>query len=341
MAIQATDIQFYLPATVSDASSNGGRMSANALPAGMGNLFPYVPQAERLAGSTKYRKLFAKVAPASNQRMVNAKVFLNAPTPGDDRVLIFPGVQTDTQNALTGAERLYGAGTLDVTISAGATTLAVNCEAADQIFRNGDLIRICDQTSISDANGHEEFLRVASTSGVSWNGSKATLTLSAGVSTAYGYAGGTARVSSVIEVGYVIGSWDNWGGSTVAGTYAGNAPATPPTSVVPTVDSIGGVEQVWTLVFTSPTTFACTGDTLGAVGSGSTGNDFSPANAIFSRPYFSLPSAGWGGTWATGDVLTFRTHPSSVPVWTKRIVPAGANSLSNNYFDLMISGESA
>ncbi|OSM07652.1 hypothetical protein MAIT1_04587 [Magnetofaba australis IT-1] len=319
-------------------------MSANEIPDGVkNNVWPDVPQGERLAGSTKFRKVFFKVANDDDIRLINPRLFVETPTPGDDRVLIFPGTQTDAQGDLTGSERQYGSGWLDANVSIGATSIAVNVEsAADAIFADGDLIRISDKDGVDDATGNVEFVRLAATGGVTWNGDKATLTFAAGQSLQSGYAATNTRVGSVIEAANVEAAWDNWSGSTVAGTYDGSAPTTPPSTTVPLMDSIGSIEQTWTITFSDANNFTCVGDTVGDVGGGSiVGGDFSPNNPDFDRPYFTLPSIGWGGTWANGETITFRTHPAAIPVWWKRIVPAGANSLSADKVVVAITGESA
>ena len=344
MPVQSTELKFYKAATVGDTSSNGGRMSANEIADGVkNNVWPDVPQGERLAGSTKYRKVFFKVANDDDTKLINPRLFVETPTPGDDRVLIFPGTQTDVQGDLTGTERQYGGGWLDVNVSIGATSIDVNVEAAaDAVFQNGDLIRISDKDGVDDASGNVEFLRLDATTGVTWNGDKATLTFESGQSLQSGYNAAGTRVSSVIEPADVESYWDNWSGSTVTGTYDGNAPTTPPTTNVPVTDSIGSIEQTWTISFTDANNFTCVGDTVGSVGGSSiVSGDFAPNNPSFDKPYFTLPSIGWGGTWASGETITFRTHPAAVPVWWKRIVPAGANSLSADKVVVAITGESA
>ncbi|MBF0310825.1 MAG: type II toxin-antitoxin system HicB family antitoxin [Magnetococcales bacterium] len=84
------------------------------------------------------------------------------------------------------------------------------------------------------------------------------------------------------------------------------------------VDHIAGIEQTWTITFTSATDFTCAGDTVGSVGTGSRNSAFAPTNPDHARPYFTLPATGWGGTWASGNILSFKTHPATIPIWEKR-----------------------
>ena len=143
MSITTAELKFYKSAAVNDTTSNGGVMSANAIADGVkNNVFPDVSQAERTAGITRYRKIFFKVASAENLALQNPRVFVEKHTPGEDRVLIFPGTQTDTQNDIA-TPNLYGAGQLKTDVSVGATSCVVITEnGADTTFRNGELGRI-------------------------------------------------------------------------------------------------------------------------------------------------------------------------------------------------------
>ena len=298
------------------------------------------PKAERTAGSVKYRKVFCKVANAANLALTTARIFVETPTPGDDTVVLISGTHTDTQAEADDYTRFYGAGTLDANVSAGAGTFAVNVESGNayagaNLFQNGDLVRISDKTSVDASGGTVEFVRLASSNAVSWNGNKATLTLASGVTLANAYVAATpTRIASVIEVASVVGTLASWAETSSAGTYN---EATYPV----TLDSIGGIEQTWTVTFSSGTAFGCSGNTVGSVGTGTKGTTFAPNNATFSTPYFTLLGAGWGGTWANGESLTFITHPAAHAVWQRRTVPAGASALSGDSVIVAISGETA
>ncbi|MBF0629545.1 MAG: hypothetical protein HQL89_00975 [Magnetococcales bacterium] len=340
MAITQPELVFYKPTAINNTGSNGGRMYTQAIAlAAMNNVWPNVSQAERAAGLVTWRKVFFKVDNASNLSLIGPKIWVSKPTPGDDRVLIFPGTQTDTQ-ATKIETRFYGCGFLDANVSAGAGSVDVNVEdPTDVIFQPGDLVCISNKTSVNDPSGTVQFVTVDT---VSWNGNKATLTFAIGEELLDGYttAQGTT-VASVHTPADIATSWEAWGGSTVAGTWNGTSPATPPTTIVPVLDNIGTIYQTWTLTFTDATNFTCTGDTVGGVAGGTIGSTFAPNNPAFSRPYFTLPVTGWGGTWAATEVLTFRTIPAAVPMWWKRIVPAGAASTAADEVVVSFSGASA
>ena len=139
----------------------------------------------------------------------------------------------------------------------------------------------------------------------------------------------------MLETADITTSFDSWAESSVSGTY--DETINPPTQ-----DHIGTIEQDWTITFTDATNFACIGSVVGSVGSGSIGGgDFTPNNSDFSKPYFTLADAGWAGTWANGDTVSFSSHPAAIAIWERRTIPAGADSLSGNGAVFALSGESA
>ncbi|MBF0212196.1 MAG: hypothetical protein HQM00_01385 [Magnetococcales bacterium] len=341
MAIQTSEIKWYQSQVVNDGNSNGGAMSANEIPDGVkNNVWPDVPQAERTAGSVKYRKTFIKIANDDDLALIDPRVFVETHTPGDDSVVLMAGTHTDTQAQASGYTRFYGAGDLDADLLSGDTLLTVTVENGNDasghaIFRDGDLIRISDKTSVEAIDGNAEFLRLAASNGVSWNGTLATLTLENGSTVGFNYLSTATKVASVLEGADIAASVSGWQESSAAGSY-------DETQSPVSGDHIGTVEQTWTLTFTNATQFTCAGNTLGNVGSGSIGATFAPNNPTFSKPYFTLAggSPPWGGTWSSGDTITWTTHPAAIAIWEKRVVPAGANSRSGNKVIVAISGES-
>jgi len=332
MSIVQGELKLYKSAVVNDTGSNGGRMSAvEAVDAVKNNVFPDLSVSERTAGLTRWRKLFVKVANAAGLALQNPKIIIETVTPGADHVEIAAGTFEDTQSGL-GTPRLYGGGQLNANVSATATSIDVLVEdAAAGLFADGDTIRISDRATV-DGAGNEEFMVIAA-SGVSYLGNVATLTLTSGL--ANGYTASATRVSSVYQPADIVGAVSNWV-ETAAGSGTYDEVGSPVA-----VDSIGGVSQAWTLTFSSGTAFSVVGDTLGNVGSGTTAGDFAPNNPDFTAPYFTLLAAGWAGTWASGDTITFRTDPAAAPIWLKQTVPAGTAALSSDSVIPAIIGESA
>lgn len=332
MSIIAGELVWRRAAESSDSGTNGGRMTATAIVSGVkNNLFPDVPQSERTAGSTKYRKAFIHVANDDDLALIAAKVFVTQPTPGDDHVVIFPGTQVNTQSGIGSPAQLYGAGKLSADATAGATSVAVLVEAwsTSPIFAAGMMVRVTNKATVDDVSGTEEYRTIA-VGGVAVSGNVITLTLTAGLT--FGYSATNSFVSSVMEIGDVKGTATtpvvSGGGSYNSGTY----PILP--------DSIGSIQQNWTLTFSSSSQFTVVGDTVGSLGTFNTTADAAPSNPAFTKPYFTLSRFGWTSP-QTGTTVTFTTTPAAIPVWYKRIVPAGAASLSGDKVIVAVDGESA
>lgn len=330
MPVEYEDLLLYKSATVNETGTNGGRMSnAEIVSGAIRNCFPTIGEAERSAGSTKYRKVFLKNANDDDIGLMEAKVYLDKYTPGDDRIVFFPANQTNTQADITGSEKDYGAGKLNANISAGAASLVVLVEhGATQPFDIGDKIRITDKADI-DASGNEEYVTVGSV-GVSGD----LVTLGFSPVTANGYAASNTRVMNVYEPGTDVAATtsDFLVTSGASGTYDEDYLF---------ADNIGSVEQDWTLTFTSPTAFTISGNTLGSQGSSNIGSGASPNNVALGKPFFVLQAAGFGGTFQAGDTIEFSTHPSAVAIWLKRVVPAGAAELTVNEAIIVLDGETA
>jgi hypothetical protein len=274
--------------------------------------------------------VFIHVVNDEGLALLAPKIYVAAPTKGDDRVTIFAGTYTNTQSGITGTEQQYGSGTLNTNVSQGATTCAVLVEGpADDIFKAGMTVRISDRQTV-DSIGNEQFLVLASDA--SYAGAVATLTFTTPLSYNFSTASPT-YVSSVYAPPDVQASIADFALVSAAGTFDSIAHPIQP-------NNVGSIEQLWTVTFTSSTSYTVTGDTVGSVGPGTVGTNFVPANPAFSKPYFVLPSAGFGGTFAAGNTLQFRTHPAAVPVWYRRVVPPGATSISANKVSVVVDGES-
>lgn len=331
MAIARADLEKVFKSTiVNDTVNNGGRMSAvESVDGASDNLFPPAGEAERTAGSTKYRKAFFKNSNDDDELLTNALLYMEKNTPGDDAVVMFLGTQEDVQNDIDGTEDLYGTGVLDSLVSAGANTIDVVVEdGAEIIFRDTEKIRISDKTGIDDLVGNEEIHTINGVPVV--NGDVVTITLAGTL--ANGYAAGS-QVSSFLEVGDVQGAF-----SSFVVTSAGDGTYDEVNNPI-LVDNIGGVRDTWTLTFQDATNFTISGANSGSVGSGTIGSNTSPNNGDFSRPYWTIFAAGFGGTFQAGDTIEFVTDPAAVGVWFRRVIPAGANPQSGNSFNVRFRGE--
>jgi len=159
----------------------------------------------------------------------------------------------------------------------------------------------------------------------SWAGNVATIKLKSGVANAY--AAADTNVGMCIEAGDIVANHSVPVVSSTAGTFdeAGN----------PIVDNNpAAVEDDWTITFTSGTAFTCSGANEGSAGTGAIGADFSPVNPNTGTAYFTISSLSWGGSWSSGDTLSFTTHPAAYPLWLKEIVPVNTPRELNNETDL-------
>ncbi len=251
-------------------------------------------------------------------------------TAADDWVTMFAGTQTDTQADIS-SPRIYGCASLKTDVSIGGGTLVVTVEdnSVSDMFVDGDTIRITDMVDPDSGTGNEEFHVINGTPSVADD--EVTITLTGTLAEAF-TTSSNSRVMSVYEPSDVECSVDNWvetGGFTYdEATY----------SVI--CDNIGTIEQTWTLTFSDDTNFTVSGNTVGSLASGVVGSDYSEDNTEFTKPYFTLLAAGWGGTPVNGNTLVFQTHPAAIPIWEERVIPPGATALSTNKTVLVVAGES-
>ena len=96
------------------------------------------------------------------------------------------------------------------------------------------------------------------------------------------------------------------------------------------LDNQGTVEDTWTLTFTDSSHFTCSGSLEGNIGTGTITSNFSPTNTNTSKPYFTIDSTAWSGSFEANDKVIFKTHPSAKGIWLKEVVPAGSDAYSNN-----------
>lgn len=349
MSILSNELIMLKSETISDLSANGGKMDNDAEVAEgvVNNVWPSVFKAERNDGSVKWRKTFIKVQNDDDLKLFYPLAWLDIITPGDDWVTFFAATQSDTQGgdgSHTGdaAAIHYGCAHLDSDASAAASTFDVIVEdvslitgGADEIFRDGDTIRITDKVDPDSGTGNEE---VHTISGTPTNvGNVVTVTIVGSLAYSYTTAA-NARVMTIYEPSDVVANWDNWvktckGTGTYDESTGGNVAA----------DNIGSIEEVYTLTFTDATHFTVRDAALNTIGSGDTGTNFIPLNADNSKPLFTILAIGWDGVWdagGTADNIVFQTHPAAIPIWQKRTVPTGAGSLAGDKTVVAVTGES-
>lgn len=334
MTILQSELKLFKARTIVDGPTNGGNRSYDEVESGVAQSnFPHVFQSQLTAGDTIIRFNYAANHSANNESAFNMRVWLDNPTPGGDYVYFVPVSHGDTQGDLTGSETKYVCAALQTDVSSGGSSIIVTCEHADLTgsFVDTAEIRITDMEYPDSGTGNQEYHVINGTPSV--NGAQVTMSITGTLANSYTVAAGT-RVSVIYKPGTVETSSDTYTKTTTSGTYD---EATYPV-VLTNVDT---VEETWTVTFSDATTFTVAGSWIGSVGGGTTGSDFEPTNPDTGDPYFSLPSAGWGGTWANTETLSFKTYDSSVAVAQYEIVPAATSSLSGNRATIVMSCESA
>jgi hypothetical protein len=313
MAIVGSELVYYASAVVNDTGSNGGRISANEVVSGSSNSFwPNVPESDLTAGVTQWRKGFVRVDNAANETASVLRVGLWRPTTGDDEVYLALGTQTNIQSAF-GSPNLYGCGKLNTSEVAGSNQFDVLVEDGSVIiFRNGDTIRISNETSLG-TGGTAEIHTISGTPSVA--GDVVTITISGTL--ANDYSSTNTYVASLIVTTELKGTTTGKSVTSAAGTF---------TEANMTVGNIGSIYQVLTFTFTSATAFTVASDAGITLAGGTTDATYAPTNVSKGASYFSVPPTCWGGTWATGNTLVITTVPPALPILEKRVVPAGATA---------------
>ena len=347
MTILNSELIMLLSDEVSDDTTNGGRMDnmAGVTTGVPNNVWPNVFRAERISGSTKYRKTFFKVANDDDDTLFNPQVWIDVITPGDDYVCFYVGSQIDTQGTagagITGTDA-YGCGSLRTNVIATDTTMVVDVEAialatggADEIFRDGMTIRITNKDTPSSITGTEEIVTINAAPSTA-NDTEVTLSFTPALSNNYNTDDNTygTRIMSVYEPSDVSGSVDNY---VLTGTGTFDDASYPVL-----IDNLGSIEQEITMDFSSATVFTAVSDVAGVTLTGDVlelDGLWRPENTDVSKYYLVLEHNGFTVAPDATTQLVFETHPVSIPIWQKRVVPAGANSLSGNRTVYALAGE--
>ncbi len=305
-AIVDSDLMMYKAVTNDASASNGGRQSTIEVPNNTPRaFFPDLDAAQLAAGVTRWHKLFTQIETAgAGVEAESMGVMLRTPLLGDAKVYLAKGTYTDIQGDLSSPD-LYGAGTLDAGVSAGATSIDVAVEDGTvPIFRDGEDIQIDDGVN-------REFVTISGTPVVAVD--VVTITLATGLVHSYD-AGSFVR--SIADYANIAAKSENFAVIT-SGSLALN-------DALVVTDALGTVYQNWNGTFTSASAFDLDGDTLGAgLSSGNTLTPFAPINPDTGTPYFTIPIGAWSGTPEIGDTFSLRTVPASLASWLKLVVPPG------------------
>lgn len=325
----ALNLTLRQSALISDTpAQNGGRPTNTVITSGVkNNVWPDLSQKNRTDGIERKRKNFFHAT--GDIPLVDPKLSIFSATPGMSYELIYPGTMTDTEDELTA--RPYGHGVLSVDADADDTIITVAVDHADYAtmdpnpFQVGDLVRIDARQALAGTE-HYEYRTIAD---VDYVGGVMTLEIDA-LENDY-LAADNVNISSVIEPDDM-----NTGYSDVGVTGGVTFDDTTYPIVVP---ATGSIYQVWTITVTDAGTgtFSAAGDTVGSIGTGATGVNFSPS-APGGGTYFTIPADGWGGAPVNGDTLTFTTQPAVSPFWRHLITPALTDSGADSS-TILVDGE--
>jgi hypothetical protein len=100
--------------------------------------------------------------------------------------------------------------------------------------------------------------------------------------------------------------------------------------VVP--ENQGAVHEQITLTYSSATAFAASGDTItGSLGTGNRTAGITLVDPRNGKAMGTIPAAAFGGTYASGDTVTFWLRPAAWPLWARLEMDAGAAPFSQNW----------
>ena len=321
MSIATSDIKFYKSVNNNDTAANGGRIGTTQVVDGsLNNLFPNVSSAERVAGKTRYRKMFLRNENTGDLSMYSGEVWIGTRSLADDYFQLKAGTDTDQQSAAEGYTNWAGAGLLGASAGSGESSIEVDFDTTTGVW-DGAAVHIDDGSNELDTTV---------VGAPSWVGNTATFTISGELGN--NYSATETVVSAIVPLDTIEASSDSWAESSSTGTY-------DETTYPVETYNVGTVTDAWTLTFSDANNYSVVGTNTGSVGSGDISNDCQPANG--SSYYFKIDKDGWGGAWALGDTVTFNTVHAGKGFWVKEVVPAGIASYSNNTVQLAWRGESA
>jgi hypothetical protein len=332
MPITATDLKWMRSAIVSDSGTNGGALGSSEIINGLkNNIFGDVSESERLSGSETYRKVFIKLENAENLPLISPKVFMEAPTAGDDAITLINATAIDTKDDIDGTYNEVGCATLSQDILAGSFSLTALLDInGATTFEVGDSILISDTYPLGTGAGNSEF-RVIDSVSYDVDGDLVTITVTEAIGN--NYTNGVATVSGVLDYPAVEVTMTNFTTSTSGG-------------IINSVDSnligyqLGAKQETISIVMTSDTAYEVTGSVSGNLGVGSINSDYTAIDDVSVQDMFVIPASFWGGAWSVGDTITFEIIPAVIPLWVKREVPVDSTTISGNSVVISVRGES-
>jgi hypothetical protein len=109
------------------------------------------------------------------------------------------------------------------------------------------------------------------------------------------------------------------------------------------VTNEGAAQERWRIQFVSATNVHLIGETLGQLTPDAAPvsilAEMAPLNPVTGQPYFTIPAAGWGSGWVSGNLLRFNTFAADYPLWLLRCVQPGPASGDADRLSLEFLGD--
>ncbi len=316
--MQSEDIKFYRSKIVTDTAENGGHIDiSREIVSGVKfNLFPRVTSFERTNGKTRFRKAYMANRAAVAEPAFDASVALTVPSTGGDRFYIKAASSHEETEASLSTDGWTGGGRLYADITAGDTSVQVLFENDDYAVPAGALLMIkADSGAMFTARTAGE---------PQWTGNVALIGLAS--QSPDNFAASETYAGVCVELGNLEAKADNVTITSSAGTFVTDGGIIALNGSTP--------EDDWTLTFISSSAFTVAGAQAGTLPSGTISADYNPMNTAAGGYYFSIGSINWGGTWQTGDRLSFSTVSSAKGFWLKEVIPAGTEREADNFIRL-------
>jgi hypothetical protein len=313
------DIRTYCSTVINDTDDNGGPISYKRIKNTHNSIFPSISDELQDSGGVIYRKIFWRNVSVGRSNLLNGVIYLNKEHSNSYSVCILPCGYYDTQGDIIPNARTYGTSVLTSSVTIGTSIItSILKDASLNTFRTGDTI------VISNKLHNERFDNVT----VVKIGNTLTITLDTPVKYLYDI---NDVVSSCIQIN----------------TLSTFSPKVKVTSTSGIFDSLypvessgnGTIVQLWTLTFTSSTSFICTGTSVISI-QGTILVDFSPINPFTGTPYFFIDRRSWKGEYQSGDYITFPTQLTFSAIWAKLIIPVGNTTVDSvGVFNCVIQGD--
>lgn len=333
MTITAADLLHFKSETTIAGSTNGGLPSEEQAYTGVkNNVWDNVSTDLKLTGGTRYAKLHGLVRDTGADPLENVKGWLHGPTPGDDYVFAFKGTKTDTE-ADFDMTTIYAAAALTNDIAIGATSCTVTCEAAATTlgFHASGKIVVSDQEYPGAAAGTYTEIQLSST----------TPLISSLEVTLYFESAATVAYSALDSVVGMVMEYGDTEASVGTATVTSASGTVDEALSPPTCNNKGTRDEILTVSFTAPTTFAVTGSRSGALGSGTVGTIFTATNPLNSATLITIPATFFSTTgWLALDTVTIPTIGNNFAYWEARVIPAACDSLNGDKVIFAYTGES-